>query len=357
MKWFQHQSKAHTDAKLQKVLIRYGFEGYGLYWYCIESICQNLEPRLTFELEEDSEILAHIGKMDSRVVEEIMLYMVNIGLFTEADGVVVCRTIARYLGDSLTRNPKLKTIIQEEKGKTGEGVAKGYVYFIESGEQIKIGYSANPWSRVKDIRSDDHRNPALLAQFKGTIQDEKIVHRLFATENVEGEWFKSTPILKLVAANVRKGTASTLGEVRSLVEMLRSNDVVQLSHRQDRTGQDRRGEEKDKTTTVSPSGACEVEILFDLFYSAYPKKVGKAAAIKAWNKLNPSPELTHSLITDCKNRVDQGAWCTGKGKAYIPAPGPYLNGEMWKDEIIPRPEFSQPVDFSEIARSTPEMKI
>lgn len=89
---------------------------------------------------------------------------------------------------------------------------------------------------------------------------------------------------------------------------------------------------------------------FEAFYSLYPKKTGKAEALKAWMKLKPSPELTKTLITDCKNRVDRGAWCLGKGKAYIPGPAPYLNKRKWEDEIIPRPEFKQEVNFSQIAQ-------
>jgi hypothetical protein len=123
VKWFQHQAAAHTDPKLKKVLMKYGFEGFGLYWYCIESVCHNLEPRLTFELEEDAEILAHVGSMDSRVIEEAMLYMVNLGLFSEADGVIACRKLALYLGDNLTRNTDLKGIIKVEKENAKLGLS------------------------------------------------------------------------------------------------------------------------------------------------------------------------------------------------------------------------------------------
>ena len=42
------------DAKLQEVLLDYGLEGYGLYWYCIELIAQRVTTNnLTFELEHD----------------------------------------------------------------------------------------------------------------------------------------------------------------------------------------------------------------------------------------------------------------------------------------------------------------
>lgn len=121
MRWFKHESRAHSDAKLQKVLMKYGLEGYGLYWYCVESICSNLEPNLTFELEKDSEILAHVGGMDSRKVEEIMLYMVNLGLFEQTDTTITCLKLARFLGESGTRNAKLREIIKASKDGTGSG--------------------------------------------------------------------------------------------------------------------------------------------------------------------------------------------------------------------------------------------
>lgn len=115
MKWFRHESRAHLDAKLQKVVMKYGFEGYGLYWYCVENICATLEPDLTFELEQDSEILAHVGRMDSRRVEEIMLYMVQMGLFEQSDNVVTCLKLARFLGESGTRDERLRAVIKQAK--------------------------------------------------------------------------------------------------------------------------------------------------------------------------------------------------------------------------------------------------
>ena len=94
---------------------------------------------------------------------------------------------------------------------------------------------------------------------------------------------------------------------------------------------------------------------FDDFYSAYPKKVGRDDAFKAWKKLNPDTPLINRILDDIKNRVEQGAWCTGSGKAFIPGPAPYLNQKKWLDEIIPRPEFRAPQDFSRIAREAQEV--
>ena len=80
---------------------------------------------------------------------------------------------------------------------------------------------------------------------------------------------------------------------------------------------------------------------FDAFYAAYPKKVGRREAEKAWRKLDPPPQLIERIMRDIKERVEQGAWCIGEGKQYIPGPAPYLNQHRWEDDIIPRPEFQR----------------
>ena len=59
MQWYKHDSNANMDAKLQDVLLDYGLEGYGLYWYCIELIAAKVDQNsLTFELEHDARIIA-----------------------------------------------------------------------------------------------------------------------------------------------------------------------------------------------------------------------------------------------------------------------------------------------------------
>jgi len=94
---------------------------------------------------------------------------------------------------------------------------------------------------------------------------------------------------------------------------------------------------------------------FDFFYESYPKKTGRAAAEKAWSKLKPHPALVSRIMIDIVQRVEQGAWCTGRGKGYIPGPAPYLNQAVWTDEIIPRPEFKPQIDYSAMAQEAEEL--
>lgn len=109
MRWFKHDSDANRDAKLQKVVIKYGLEGYGLYWYCIELIAGNIDTHnLTFELEHDSELLSHHTNIHQERLEEMMEYFVRIGLFESANGVITCLKIAKRLDQSMTSNKELR---------------------------------------------------------------------------------------------------------------------------------------------------------------------------------------------------------------------------------------------------------
>lgn len=76
--------------------MRYGLEGYGLYWYCLELIASGVDKsNLTFELDHDSEILAHDLSMHIDKISDIMGYMVKLGLFENIDGIITCLSLAR----------------------------------------------------------------------------------------------------------------------------------------------------------------------------------------------------------------------------------------------------------------------
>jgi hypothetical protein len=91
IKWFKHDADASNDAKLRKLRLKYGAQGYGIYWYCLELIARNVEKHnLTFELEHDALLIADDFKLSSEIVQEMMAYMVNLGLFENTNGVITC---------------------------------------------------------------------------------------------------------------------------------------------------------------------------------------------------------------------------------------------------------------------------
>jgi hypothetical protein len=95
MKWFKHDSDASNDAKLKKLRLKYGAQGYGIYWYCLELVARNVEKHnLTFELEHDAELIADDFKLSADLVQHIMTYMVELELFENTDGIISCLKMA-----------------------------------------------------------------------------------------------------------------------------------------------------------------------------------------------------------------------------------------------------------------------
>lgn len=67
---------------------------------------------------------------------------------------------------------------------------------------------------------------------------------------------------------------------------------------------------------------------FDAFWKAYPHKVGKAAARKAWDKLKPKPPLD-VVLAAIERAKHTPNWKAGE---FIPNPATWLNQGRWEDE-------------------------
>lgn len=123
MIWFKHDANANADSKLQNVLLDYGLEGYGLYWYCIELITGKVDVNnITFQLEHDARIIARNTGSTPQKVEEMMRYFVKIGLFENSNGIITCMKIAKRLDQSMTSNKAMREIIERIKSGNHDGV-------------------------------------------------------------------------------------------------------------------------------------------------------------------------------------------------------------------------------------------
>lgn len=72
------------------------------------------------------------------------------------------------------------------------------------------------------------------------------------------------------------------------------------------------------------------DILFDQFWSEYPRKTAKVVARKSWAKINPDQELSEKIIKSVENYKKSSQW---KNPKYIPHPATFLNQGRWEDEI------------------------
>lgn len=88
------------------------------------------------------------------------------------------------------------------------------------------------------------------------------------------------------------------------------------------------------TALTTETAEAQVITPFEQFWKAYPKKVAKAAAQKAFEKIynQKNRHQTLELIAkDLERRKHFEQWTKDQGK-YIPYPATYLNGKLWLDE-------------------------
>jgi hypothetical protein len=79
-------------------------------------------------------------------------------------------------------------------------------------------------------------------------------------------------------------------------------------------------------------GTESVDSLFDMFYEAYPRKVGKPAAVKAFAKCKADEALVDQMIEAIEQQKKTPQWSKDEGQ-YIPHPASWLNNERWCDTL------------------------
>lgn len=82
-------------------------------------------------------------------------------------------------------------------------------------------------------------------------------------------------------------------------------------------------------SSAAPKGVRD----FDLFWKAFPRKVGKASASKAWRKLNLDAE-SNKILAAIRRCKDSEQWRKERGQ-FIPHPATWLNRGGWDDEPDP----------------------
>ena len=91
------------------------------------------------------------------------------------------------------------------------------------------------------------------------------------------------------------------------------------------------GEGKGKERNTDASITREESKLFDEFWKAYPRKVAKPNAEKAWKKIKPDLDLAKQILRAIEVQKDSDSWKKDSG-AFIPHPATWLNSERWNDE-------------------------
>lgn len=90
-------------------------------------------------------------------------------------------------------------------------------------------------------------------------------------------------------------------------------------------------------------GGDDIASRFDLFWNAYPLKVSKQAAIKAFHKVNWRKVDFDSVMASLEIHKRSEQWTKDGGK-FITHAATWLNGAKWEDEL-PAPNATQPANM------------
>ena len=85
------------------------------------------------------------------------------------------------------------------------------IYFIrQSNKFIKIGYSADPQSRLKELQTGSPSKLHIQAVIDGNTQTEKGLHEMFAHLRAKGEWFRYTDELKWFIRTAKNSSSKNI---------------------------------------------------------------------------------------------------------------------------------------------------
>jgi hypothetical protein len=72
---------------------------------------------------------------------------------------------------------------------------------------------------------------------------------------------------------------------------------------------------------------------FNEFWQAYPKKVAKESALKAWNQINIDEATVDKILKAIKDQD-----IASQEQQFIPYPATWLNNRRWEDEVDAKPK-------------------
>jgi hypothetical protein len=188
------------------------------------------------------------------------------------------------------------------------------------------GFVSNPKKIMKMIGAGDDDIKVLISKsfiipfHSGVcvISDWKI-HNYIQNDRYQETQFKAEKSTLSEDANGKYLPAGT--EPKCIQAVSTSDTQVRLG--KVRLGKDRIIKNKDSRSENES---------FDLFWSAYPKKVGKKKAESCWAKIRPDTNLLANILNSLDRQKKSPQW-TKDGGQFIPHAATWLNQERWNDEV------------------------
>jgi hypothetical protein len=102
--------------------------------------------------------------------------------------------------------------------------------------------------------------------------------------------------------------------------------------------QDQEQEQEQNPPPPPTGGSVRAEVVpsgFPEFWEAYPNKANRQAALRAWNKLAPGPDLVKTILEAIARQKTWPTW-TEKGGQYVPHAANWLKDQRWEEQTDSR---------------------
>lgn len=107
-------------------------------------------------------------------------------------------------------------------------------------------------------------------------------------------------------------------------------DATKSTQQQEQKQEQDKNKRQENTPQPPQGELATVPSSFDRFWAAYPNKVGKDAARKAWEKAKGKPKID-DLLAILDRQKTWPKWRNDNGR-YIPNPSTWINQGRWNDE-------------------------
>jgi len=93
---------------------------------------------------------------------------------------------------------------------------------------------------------------------------------------------------------------------------------------------------------------------FESFWAAYPRKVNRKGAQKAWQRLSPTQRLFDTIMAAVAKQEQLDSWLKDNGK-FIPHASTWLNNARWEDEIAADPNGIETLETRDVSEAEAEL--
>jgi hypothetical protein len=321
--YFQHDSNSRNDENILELRVKFGAEGYGIFWMLLESMSETVDSELHFEKMGGLSLGYGIPKDK---LKEIVDFCVSIGLFFSTDKTYWSERMKDHLG---------KRKVLSEAGKRGAKKKWDKVRSQSGTDSLPIGVA---YAKGKERKGKERKeNTKSELEIISIIKDKWKLPKLDGTEedNIRDceDWLfelqkyiddermiqDSLTLAKIIINRALNDNALARGVTRvsDLKNIWVSLMKIDVS--------------LEKGVGVKSLNSYLNSCEFEEFWEMYPKKTAKTIALAKWNEVAKNPEEILEKFKEAFKWQEKDPSCFGTKPQYQPKPQDYILGERWND--------------------------